>query len=192
MTEAEPSEPKSCLWVEDVTDTYTETAGRMAQLELKIIEGCQEPYIEYYVDGVNLGARIEEALGAAGFDNCLPWYGSDYSIDDTVLGEKARTQGLQGAIILACGCGCYACSGVSADVYVTESTIIFCHFSTWRRGERIVAPLEPVEFDRARFLKAVKSLHSMITSWQPPPASASTPPTTKAIPLGPPKASKQP
>lgn len=180
MTEAEPSEPKSCLWVEDVTDTYTETAGRMAQLELKIIEGCQEPYIEYYVDGVNLGARIEEALGAAGFDNCLPWYGSDYSIDDTVLGEKARTQGLQGAIILACGCGCYACSGVSADVYVTESTIIFCHFSTWRRGERIVAPLEPgpprgggngSTRDRPRRRRDDRARGEIVPPWTPPHSS---------------------
>ena len=145
----------------------------IAHLDLKIREGCQELYIEFHADGADLGTRIEEALGEAGFDDVLPWYGGDYSISETVLGEEARTSGAaESAILLACGCGQYACGGVSADVHVTNATITLSKFSTWRQGEWIVAALDPVVFDRGQFEEAIHRLKSMIEEWRPPPENA--------------------
>ncbi len=147
----------------------------MSNLDLKISEGCQEPYVEFHVDGADLAIRIKEAFGEASFDEALPWYGVDYSTSDTVLGEEARTKGAEGAILFACGCGCYACSGVFADVHVTDTTITFSNFSTWWRGGRAVAALDPVVFDRGQFEEAVSRLHFMIESWRPPSDTAQAP-----------------
>jgi hypothetical protein len=77
----------------------------VSTLLLKIREGCEEPYVEFHVDGEDFGSRVRAALGEAGFDDVLPWYGGDYKIDETVLGEPVRRSGAEGAILFACGCG---------------------------------------------------------------------------------------
>lgn len=139
----------------------------MSVLRLKIREGCEEPYVEFHVDGEDLGKRIESALGHAGFDDVLPWYGGDFKIEDTVLGESARRYGAEGAIFLACGCGYYACSGVFADVVVSNDTVTLRSFRTWRGEQTLIAPVEPVVFNRDQFEAAVSQLEREIASWRP-------------------------
>jgi hypothetical protein len=141
----------------------------MSTLRLKIREGCAEPYVEFHVDGADLGARLMAAFGEAGFDDVLPWYGGDYGIEDTVLGEPARRNGAEEAILFACGCGQYACSGVAANVVVSSDTVTFRDFSTWRGGQKVVAPIEPVVLDRRQFDDAVRQLEREIETWRPPP-----------------------
>jgi hypothetical protein len=144
----------------------------MSTFRLKIREGCEEPYVEFHVDGEDLGARIMAALGDEGFDDVLPWFGGDYRIDDTVLGYKALHDGTRNAIMLACGCGQSACSSVWADVTATPDTITFSNFSTWRHGREIVAPVEPVSFERNQFASAVAKLQRDVEDWRPPPPQA--------------------
>ena len=134
----------------------------MAHLELKLIEGAQEPYVAFLVDGDDLGTRIKAALGKDGFDDVLPWPGGDYSPSDTVLGEEVRTKGAY---------GCYGCSGVTADVQVAGSTITLCSFTTY---PQIVAPLGPVGFDRRQYEEAVARLMAEIEAWRPLPAESRT------------------
>jgi hypothetical protein len=137
-------------------------------LVLKIIEGCEAPYVQFYVDGGDLGQRVKAALGEDGFDDVLPWYGGDYKIEETVLGEVVRRNGAEGAVLFACACGQFGCSGVWADVVVCGETLILKNFSTWRRGQRIVAAIEPVRFDRKQFDEAVRELERDIEAWRPP------------------------
>jgi hypothetical protein len=109
------------------------------------------------------------AFGKDGFDDVLPWFGLDYQLDDTVLGDKAVREGARKAIVFACGCGCFACSGVWADVTLDGDTITLSNFSTWRRGHDIVAPMEPVSFSRQQYESAIASLRQDVAKWQPPP-----------------------
>jgi hypothetical protein len=140
----------------------------MSTLVLKIREGCEEPYVEFHVDGDDLGKRVKAALGEAGFDDVLPWHGGDYKIDETVLGEPARRNGAEGAILFACGCGYYGCSGVFANVVVADDTIMIRDISTFRGGQRVVAPVSPIVFDRQQFDDAVRQLKFQIELWRPP------------------------
>lgn len=139
----------------------------MSTLQLKIREGCEEPYVEFHVDGEDLGARIMAAFGDEGFDDVLPWYGIDYRIEDTVLGGTAPRDGARKAIIFACGCGCSACSSVWADVTADDDTITLSNFSTWRHARDIVASIEPVSFDRHQFESAVANLRRDVAEWRP-------------------------
>jgi hypothetical protein len=118
-------------------------------LRLKIREACDEPYVEFHVDGENLGARVHAAFGEFGADDVLPWRGGDYTIDETVLGEPARRSGLEGAILFACGCGYYACSGVFANVVVDGDALTIQEVFIWHGDKQIIAPLAPLTFDRA-------------------------------------------
>jgi hypothetical protein len=146
----------------------------MSTLRLKIREGCEEPYVEFRVDGEDLGSRIKAALGEAGFDDVLPWHGGDYKIDETVLGEPARRSGADGAILFACGCGYFACSGVFANVVVAGDTLTIRDIFTWRGGQKVVAPIEPVVFERGQFDDAVQQLEREIETWRPPPKTEVT------------------
>ena len=141
----------------------------MSTLLLKIREGCEEPYVEFHVDGEDLGSRVKAALGDAGFDDVLPWYGGDYEVDDTVLGIPVRRSGAEGAILLACGCGYSACSGVFANVVVAGDTLTIRDIFTWRGGRKVVAPIAPLVFDRAQFDDAVRQLEREVETWRPPP-----------------------
>jgi hypothetical protein len=140
----------------------------VSKLVLKVREACEEPYIEFYVDGENLGGRVKSALGEAGFDDVLPWYGGDYRIEETVLGESARRTGVEGAILFACGCGQYACGGVSASVVIAGEMLILRDIFTGRGGQRVVASIEPITFDRKQFEEAVSQLQREIEVWHPP------------------------
>jgi hypothetical protein len=148
----------------------------MSTLLLKISEGCDEPYVEFHVDGSDLGARVRAALGEAGYDDVLPWYGGDYKVDQTVLGEPARRGGAQDAILFACGCGHYACSGVSANVVVIADTLTIRDISTRHRGQRVEASIPPIIFDRRQIDEAVQQLEREIAAWRPPPKPAAPPP----------------
>ena len=147
----------------------------MSTLRLKIREGCEEPYVEFHVDGEDLGSRIKASLGEVGFDDVLPWYGGDYKLDETVLGRPARCNGAEGAILFACGCGYFDCSGVFANVVVTDDTLTIRDIFTWRGGQKVVAPIEPVVFDRVQFDDAVRQLEREIENWRPPPPKAEVP-----------------
>ena len=147
----------------------------MSTLRLKIREGCEEPYVEFDIDGEDLGSRIKAALGEAGFDDVLPWHGGDYKVDETVLGEPARRSGAESAILFACGCGYSACSGVFADVVVAGDTLTIRDTYTWRGSQKVVAPIEPVVFDRGQFEDAVRQLERDVEAWQPPPPKAEAP-----------------
>jgi len=138
-------------------------------LVLKIREGCEEPYVEFHVDGEDLGARIMAAFGSEGFDDGLPWFGGDYGIEDTVLGGKALKDGARKTILLACGCGQSACSSVQADITVTANTITLSNFSTWRHGHEIFAAVDAVSFDRRQFESAIAQLRREVAEWRPPP-----------------------
>ena len=134
---------------------------------LKISEGSQQLYVEFYVDGNDLGERVRSAFGKAGFDDVLPWPGGDYNINRTVLGEPARRVGGKGMILFACGCGYCACSGVFADVDVEADTITIRNISTWHGGQNVVAPLDPLVFDRNQFEAAVQALERAVATWCP-------------------------
>lgn len=157
----------------------------MSTLHLKICVGSEELYVEFHVDGADLGPRVKAALGEAGFDDVLPWYGGDYKIDETVLGEPVRRSGAQDAILFACGCGYYACSGVSANVVVEGDTLTIRDISTWRGGQRVVADLPPLVFDRGQFDEAVRQLERDVELWRPTPRTETprrvlvTPPPTR-------------
>jgi hypothetical protein len=138
-------------------------------LELKIRENREEPYIEFHVDGQDLGAVLKAVFGEAGFDDVLPWNGGDYSIGETVLGEQVRKHGAASAILFACGCGYYACSVVTTDVSVAQETITFSKFATPWRGGLAVAPLGPIVFDRRQFEEAVTALERAVAAWRPTP-----------------------
>ncbi|MDB5297846.1 MAG: hypothetical protein JWO31_3829 [Phycisphaerales bacterium] len=125
--------------------------------------------MEFHIDGEDLGSRVKAALGDEGFDDVLPWCGGDYKIDETVLGESARRDGAEGAILFACGCGQYACSGVSADVIVSGDTLTLRNVSTWRGGQLVLARIEPIILDRQQFEAAVAKLHRNLAEWRPPP-----------------------
>lgn len=132
----------------------------MSVIELKLLDGAEDPYILFFVDGHDFGTQVKAAFGEAGYDSCLPWYGVDYQLDETVVGQEIRRSGGKSVVFLVCGCGCWACSGVHVDVDVTDGSITWSGFSTWWKGERIVAPVDPVTFDRAQFDDAVAKLHA--------------------------------
>ncbi len=140
----------------------------MSTLLLKISEGCQEAYVEFYVDRENLGERVKAALGGDGFDDVLPWFGGDYTIDQTVLGERMRRDGGESAILFACGCGYFGCSNVSASVVVSGTSLTLRDLFTWRGGRKVFAPIEPITFDRTQFDDAVVQLEREIAAWHPP------------------------
>jgi hypothetical protein len=98
----------------------------------------------------------------------LPWFGGDYEIDDTVLGEAALREGAKQAIMLACGCGCFECSGVRADVTAGPETIMFSNFTTRRGGREIVAGVGPVVLDRGQVESALERLRSEVAEWRRP------------------------
>jgi hypothetical protein len=149
----------------------------MSTLSLRILPNCYELYVEFYVDAENLGTRVKTSLGQFGFDNVLPWYGGDYSISETVLGESARTKGADEAILFACGCGQYACSAVFARVKSSDESIMFSEFFTYARGDRVLAAIEPVTFDRKQFDDAILQLEEDIKVWSPmKPRASSAPP----------------
>ena len=156
----------------------------MACLELKIRAGCQEPYVEFFVDGIDLGARVRESFGTAGYDEVLPYHGVDYSLSETVLGEEVRSHGAKSAIILACGCGCgcSACSSVRVNVALSEKTITFSNFSTWSQGKPVESNLGAVVFDRMQFEEAISGLQAMIEAWQPPTIKVPPQPPPIALP----------
>ena len=154
-------------------------------LDLRIRAGCSEPYIEFHVDGHDLGARIRQSLGEAGFNEVLPWPGGDYSISETVLGEAIRSQGGKKAILLACGCGCSGCSSVHADVDVADDKITFSNFVTWHWGGPVRSALDPITFDRGQFEGAVARLQTMLEEWRPPDADAPTGPPPQIRIAGP-------
>lgn len=142
---------------------------------LKIRGECEEPYIDFYVDGEDLGRRVKAALGEAGFEDCLPWNGIDYDIEETVIGESACRIGANGAVLFACGCGCYACGGVSADMLVRGDTITLQNISTWRGGKNVIAPMNPITFDRQQYEIAVAKLRNDVAAWRPPPRKPKEP-----------------
>lgn len=143
-------------------------------LDLSFPPDASEPYVVFDVDGVDLGGRIKEAFGADEFDECLPWYGTDYSIAETVFGPEARLKGRKCALLLACNCGCQGCSGVTADVQVTETMVIWSGFRAWRPGRSIVAALDPVVFDRTQFEEAVTRLIVEVEDWRVPSDNTGT------------------
>jgi hypothetical protein len=140
----------------------------VSTLVLKIREGCEDPYVEIHVDAEDLGARVKAALGEAGFEDVLPWYGGDYTIDDTVLGGPVRRCGGEGAILFACGCGQFACGAVFANVVVDGDTLTLREIYAWRGGARVVAALPPVVFNRGQFEDAVRGLERDVAMWRPP------------------------
>jgi hypothetical protein len=139
----------------------------VSHLELKIRENREEPYVEFHVDGQDLGAALMVAFGEAGIDDVLPWNGGDYAIGETVLGEQVRKHGAANAILFACGCGYFACSVVTTDVSVDQETIAFSRFATPWRGGLAVAALGPIVFDRRQFEEAVAALKRDLAAWRP-------------------------
>jgi hypothetical protein len=145
---------------------------RISSLILRIPSPSHGPYVKFIVDGEDLGQRIKTSLGAEGFDDALPWEGSDFGLEDTVLGEPFIREGGKQAILLACGCGHYACSGIFANVTVTAETVTWSHFATWRHGREIIAPIAPVTFDRSQFEQAIAEVHRQAAQWRPVNQSA--------------------
>src|SRR3982750_4387556 len=135
----------------------------MRKLQLKVREGCQEPYIEFYVDGQNLGTQLSDACGGRSIEDVLPWYGIDYKISDTVFGEGVRRDGASSAILFACGCCVSACGVVFVRVTVDRERITLSEFSTGG----VVVPLAPLIFDRHQFDDAVRSVQRELESWRP-------------------------
>ena len=84
-----------------------------------------------------------------------------------LLGEPARRSGAEGAILFACGCGYYACSGVFANVVIDGDTLMIRDIFTWRGSQRVVAALQPTAFDRRQFDDAVRQLEREIEAWKP-------------------------
>lgn len=158
----------------------------MSTLRLKIREGCEEPYVEFHVDGEDLGSRVKAALGEAGFDDVLPWHGGDYKVDETVLGDAARRSGAEGAILFACGCGYFGCSGVFANVVISGDTLSIRDIFKWRGGRKVFAPMAPVVFDRGQFDDAVRQLQREIEAWRPPPKTE----VRRSVPVTPPPAAQ--
>ena len=149
-------------------------------LRLTIREGCSEPYIEFYVDGLSLRSTIDAAPGGGSFsiEECLPWWGGDYNIDQTVLGQYARTVGLKDATLFVCGCGQYGCGGaVLVDVYTDEHAITFCNF-------RVDTNANPIDFDRRQYNDEVADLTARVAAWKPPPPRPQTrrPPPPPTLP----------
>jgi hypothetical protein len=141
----------------------------LSTLHLKIREGCEEPYVEFHVDGQDLGRRVAEAFGEASFDDdVLPWRGY---IEKTVLGQKTRKEGAEHAILFVCGCGEPTCRAVFADVIVAGDTITLQNFSTWHVRQTVVAPIEPIVFDRKQYNDAIQQLERDIANWHPPQKS---------------------
>jgi hypothetical protein len=157
----------------------------VSYLELKIRENCEEPYVEFHVDGQDLGAVLMAAFGEAGFDDVLPWNGGDYAIAETVLGAQVRKNGAASAILFACGCGYYACSVVTTDVTVDQETIAFSRFATPSRGGLAVAPLEPIVFDRRQFEEAVAALERAVAAWRSTPRPVVPPKPVIELPPAP-------
>src|SRR4051794_19277188 len=91
----------------------------VSEIHFALIEGCEEPYVQFFVDRQDFGQRVRAALGEDGFDDVLPWCGGDYSIEETVLGERVRSEGGENLILFACGCSHMGCSSVHARVRVT-------------------------------------------------------------------------
>jgi hypothetical protein len=157
----------------------------IARLELKVRDGCDEPYVEVYVDGEDIDVRLSAALGHDRFDGSLPWYGIDYSIDETVFGEAARRDGAGAAILFACGCGCAMCSSVSVSVVVDDATITLSHFVvSWGR-EQSVAAVDPIVFDRRQFEEAVAGLPGLVAAWRPRDRAMEAPPRVIQLPAAP-------
>jgi len=146
----------------------------MSTLSLNILPNCHEPYVEIYIDAENLGTKVKTALGKFGFDAVLPWHGGDYSIAETVLGESIYTNGSDEAILFACGCGHYACSAVFAKVQSSDEAVIFSEFFTYARGERVVATIEPVVFDRKQFENSIRQLEEDVKVWSATKSNASS------------------
>jgi len=141
-----------------------------ARAELRIV-GASQPCVQYFVDEEDLGKRVCRALGEAGVIDALPWFGADYDLEDTVLGEKMGREGAEGAILLACGCGHSGCSSVRVDVMVTETTIVWSRFWTWWEGRMVVAAIPAVNFERRGFEEAVGGVRAEMARWKPAPVS---------------------
>jgi hypothetical protein len=129
----------------------------VALLSLTLVEGCEEPYVRFLVDGKDLGQRLRAACSFA--DDVLPWRGIDYQIEDTVLGREVRTRGATDVILFACGCGCSACGSVTADVAVDQGRITLSHFTS---AAGVIKSVEPITFDLAQFNEAYHQLGRQI------------------------------
>ena len=103
----------------------------MSTLVLKIREGCEQPYVEFHVDGEDLGARIMAAFGDEGFDDVLPWSGGDYGIEDTVLADNAGRRACAAAAAqrLTLCRTCHQPSRAGFRSTIRRSIV-------WRRGRR--------------------------------------------------------
>jgi hypothetical protein len=138
----------------------------MAILSLRIIEPHSDPYMEYFVNGVSLPELIRSTLrtsAAESMDDVLPLGCGDFDLEDSAIGETARTHGLEGAILFACGCGYAACSCTNIDVVLTENTISFCNL---RIGNN-VCDFPPIEFNREQFCAEVADLQLRLATWKP-------------------------
>ena len=64
---------------------------------------------------------------------------------------------------------------MSANVVISGDTLTLREFSTWRGGQKVIAPIEPVVFDRRQFDDAVRQLERVVETWRPPPPKADAP-----------------
>lgn len=137
----------------------------MSHLRLQLLPNCDEPFVEFYVDGENLGTLVKASLGP-GSEDVLPLHGGDFSFEDTVLGESVRRNGAESAILFACGCGYSACGSVHAKVIVDGNRLSITEISTWNYGGSC-ALIEPFVFDRDEYEAAVLQLEADLKSWRP-------------------------
>jgi hypothetical protein len=158
---------------------------------MRIREGCEEPYIEFQVDGVDLGAILATAFRATlpdgVFEDVLPWYGVDFDPFDTVLSPSVLEHGSLGALLLVCGCGCSACGSVSARVTVTDRDVTWSAFKTHFAGQLIEADVSPIRVDRSQFDAELAHLHLELQAFESRrTALKPTPPPTPPLITPPP------
>lgn len=138
-------------------------------LRLTIREGCDEPYIDFFIDGVPLPDLLRQAAGpdrACFVEEVLPWPEGRH-VDETVLGVPARTRGLPEAYLFICGCGQWMCGCNWVDTLVTDTTITFANFRIrWKEPPLNIAP---IVFDRRQYEAEVADLATRIAAWSPPP-----------------------
>lgn len=135
-------------------------AQHISRLKIELHGDWLNHYVRFFVDGVDLGLQTKAAFGEHGFDEILPL--SDLMGEDTVIDEDVVRHGADRALLLACGCGISGCSSVDATVRVTESTITWSDFTKFHGGQRNIAQLEPVTFDRRQFEEEVRRVRDAI------------------------------
>jgi hypothetical protein len=151
--------------------------AHISALHLTILPGCDDIYVQFLVDGQDLGGMVRQSAGQHArffYDDILPYNGGgDCQPEATVLGKPARTQGLRGAILFACGCGQSACSCVLADVSLTETTVTLHNFRVHKDRR---SSLAPITFTRANFEAAIADLERQVAGWRHPPPQPPKPP----------------